>query len=236
VFITKQVVVGRLPLKVVGVMQPVSQDQDPLCVAPMSTGRALLAGSDWLNGIGFMAVSTGRVAAAVTQANQVLDPLHRITSPGARDYTAQTNLEQIRQVDTYLDLIKWFTVAVAVIALFIGGIGVANIMVATVTERTNEIGIRKAIGARRGSILRQFLIESIAPAGLGGVGGVLVGVGLVQLGARLLPRYAPAYGTPELSWVAIALAFAISLVIGLGAGGLPAYRAARMRPIDALPY
>jgi putative ABC transport system permease protein len=183
-----------------------------------------------------MAASVQRMDAAVAETNSILDRLHKIASPGERDYTVQTNVAQLQQVASYISLIRWVTLTVAGIALFIGGLGVGNIMMVTVTERTSEIGVRRALGARRATILRQFLTEAVSLSGLGGIVGIGVGLGMVALGTWLLPRYAPGYGTPDLSWSAVLIAFAISLFIGLAAGGYPALRAARMQPIDALRY
>jgi putative ABC transport system permease protein len=234
--LTSQVHVGRLTLQVVGVMAPAGQDQDLLNVTPLSSSRALFGGADKISSIGFMATSADRVPAAVAEAQAILDPLHKIDNPGQRDYTSQTNVAQLQRISKYISLIKWFTLAVAGIALLIGTLGVANMMIVTVVERTSEIGIRKAIGARSGAVLRQFLIESVVLSGLGGLLGVGLGVGLVLLGGNLLPKYAPGYGTPELSWSATLVALGVSLVIGLSAGVYPALRAAKMHPIDALRY
>jgi len=132
--------------------------------------------------------------------------------------------------------LDWFTLGLTAIALLIGALGLANIMLITVTDRTPEIGIRKAIGARRGAILRQFLIEAMLIAGIGGLIGVGLGVGATITGQHLLPRYAPMWGMPVISIPAIGIAFGISLLIGLLAGCYPAIRAARLCPMDALRH
>jgi putative ABC transport system permease protein len=108
-------------------------------------------------------------------------------------------------------------------------------MLVTVTERTREIGIRKAVGARRMAILKQFLIESTVLAGLGGLAGVVLGVTLALLAAALGTSFGN-FAPPQLSWGSVILAFTVSLGIGLFFGAYPANRAARMRPIDALRY
>jgi putative ABC transport system permease protein len=109
-------------------------------------------------------------------------------------------------------------------------------MLMSVTERTREIGIRKAIGATRRAILNQFIIESLILGGLGGIIGILAGVGFSALGAILMPRLDPTLFTPTVSIPAVILSFAVSLAIGLVAGYLPARRAARLHPVDALRY
>jgi len=112
--------------------------------------------------------------------------------------------------------------------------GLANIMLITVTERTPEIGIRRAVGARRSAILRQFLIESTIIAGFGGALGVGLGIAAILAGQRLLPMVAPLYGPPRLSPQVVLVAFGISLLVGLIAGALPAHRASRLHPWHAL--
>jgi putative ABC transport system permease protein len=111
-------------------------------------------------------------------------------------------------------------------------------MLVSVTERTREIGIRKAIGATRRAILQQFLIESVVLAGFGGVIGILVGVGLSLLGAEIAPTLGSTFATfaPRVTLPSVLLSFGVSLAIGLVAGGYPANRAARLRPVEALRY
>ena len=144
--------------------------------------------------------------------------------------------QQIQEATQFLSFLTLFTGAVAGISLIVGSIGVANIMLVTVTERTREIGIRKAIGARPRVILQQFLLESIFLSGLGGLMGIALGVGLSLTGAAILPQLIPDFPAPAVDPMSIVLAFTISLIIGLIAGGYPAHRASRLRPIEALRY
>ncbi|HEX4250909.1 MAG TPA: ABC transporter permease [Pseudonocardia sp.] len=231
-----QVYIGRLAWTVIGVTEPGGDDQDAFTILPINSARGLFAGSNWLNGIGVMAPSVQQVPAALAQINKVLDKQHNITDPGFRDYVPTALLIQIQEINKYLTLLNLVTLSVGAICLVIGTLGVANIMLVTVNNRTREIGIRKAIGARRSAIMRQFLIESVVLAGLGGVIGALLGMGLVIGGAKLLPRFVPQLGAPAVTLTVVFVVFSISLVIGLVAGCYPAIRAARMHPIDALRF
>jgi len=234
-----EVKVNRANYKVVGVLRT-GGDQDNIAVMPMTTARYSVfgvgPGGDNLSGIGVMATSADRVPAAVDEIHAILDKQHLVKEPGQRDYSIVALINQMEDTDQYLTLLTWFAVGVAGISLFVGALGVSNIMLVTVTERTSEIGIRKAIGARRSAIMKQFLIESMTLASLGGLGGVALGVGLTLVSAKLVPLYLPKLGAPEVSPTAVLLAFAVSIVIGFVAGGYPALRASRLHPIDALRY
>jgi putative ABC transport system permease protein len=231
--------VDRGTFKVIGVLRTAG-DQDNYGVMPMTTARADVwgvgAGGNYLSGIGVMATNVDRVPAAVNEIESILDKQHSIREAGYRDYSVTALINQMEDTDQYLAVLTWFAVGVAGISLFVGALGVTNIMLVTVTERTSEIGIRKAIGARRSAIMKQFLIESMTLSSLGGLGGVGLGIGLTLAGAVLIPEYAPRFGAPQVSLPAVLLAFAVSLVIGFVAGGYPALRASRLHPIDALRY
>jgi putative ABC transport system permease protein len=230
-----EISIGRLPFRVVGILNPAGDDQDHFAPIPLNTSRALSGGVNILNGIGVVAMSADRVPAAIQQIYQVMDAQHNIKGgPSFRDYTLSATLDQIKKLDLYVTLLNWLTLTIGGIALFVGTLGVANIMMVTVTHRTTEIGIRKAIGARRSAILKQFLIESVMIAGLGGLVGVVLGVLLTVVGGPYLPRYLPEISAPWVSGWSVLGAFGVSLLIGLLAGTYPARRAARMKPIDAI--
>jgi putative ABC transport system permease protein len=166
---------------------------------------------------------------------RVLLDRHNVSNPAQKDFEVRSNLELLQQYNQVSRVFTLFLAAIAAISLLVGGVGVMNIMLVTVTERTREIGIRKAVGARRKAILKQFLIESTVLAGLGGLVGVVAGVGLSLLAAALgagSEQFAP----PRLSAGSVVLAFAVSLAIGLFFGAYPANRAAGLRPIDALRH
>src|SRR5882757_256259 len=170
------------------------------------------------------------------QVYSIMDGRHNIKDPVARDYTATALQNLLDKATTFLSYLTLFTLAVAAMSLVVGGLGVANIMLVSVTERTREIGIRKAIGARRSAIMKQFLIESTMLAGIGGVIGILIGTTITLAAQVIIPKIAPDFGAPTVSVGAVALSFAVSLLIGLIAGGFPANRAARLQPIEALRY
>jgi putative ABC transport system permease protein len=204
------------------------QDQDDIVIVPLTTAQDLLVGqSGQLGQIIIEATSSSTVNAAEAEAQSVLLPTHANT-----DGTAAFNiLNQASLLTATSSNNHTFTVllaAVAAISLLVGGIGVMNIMLVTVTERTREIGIRKAIGARRGDILGQFLTEAVLLSIIGGATGVAVGV---------VGSHFKIVGVqPVLAWFSVALAFGVGVGVGLFFGIYPANRAASLRPIDALRY
>ena len=233
--IGERIRIGRTTFKVIGVAKPTQQDD--VAYMPLEAARSyVLGGTDSVNNIIVTAANGAAVPVALQQVNAVLDDRHRITDTTERDFDARAQQDFIDQASQFLTFLTLFTTAIAGISLVVGGIGVANIMLVSVTERTREIGIRKAIGATRRAILQQFLLESTVLAGLGGTIGVLVGLGIAFVGGLVLPRLVPDFPVPSVSPGSVVLALTVSLFIGLVAGGYPANRAARLRPIEALRY
>lgn len=173
------------------------------------------------------------VPAATTQVAEILRERHR---PGAgyRVQNLGSILETARRISAALTVVL---LLIALIALTISGIGIMNIMLVTVTERTREIGIRKAIGAKRNQILYQFLIEAMLISGIGSLIGIIIAVSIpivAQVLIRLLPDAGPV--TIPISWISVALAFVVSTATGLFFGYLPASRAAQLQPTESLHY
>jgi putative ABC transport system permease protein len=243
--LNQTVQVNHVPFRIIGVMASYGQQLDNTAVVPLETDRRYIVGhglgtGNALNEITVQAPQHAAVPAAVAQVTRILDTRHHITDPQLRDFQIQSLGRRLQTFNQIVHILVLFIPAVAVTLLIVGGIGVLNIMLASVTERTREINFGEASRISRRSILKQVLIESIVLAGLGGLIGVGVGIGLIFLVRAVAPPFDPtgalAGFTPVLSAPPVVAAFAISLIIGLVAGSYPAYRAARLLPIQPLGY
>jgi putative ABC transport system permease protein len=223
-----------IPFEVIGIFAEKGSEgygnPDERITIPLETAQLRLLGSDRLRAISVKAAPGVPMPQAMVEVERVLRREHRLR-PGTPNDFRILNRQDV--LETRQQATQVFTVllaSIAAVSLVVGGIGIMNIMLVSVTERTREIGIRKALGATRGDILRQFLVEAVVLCLLGGA----AGIGLGWMGAAVLARLAgfATAVTPE----AVFVAFAFSAAVGIVFGILPARRAAALNPVDALRY
>jgi putative ABC transport system permease protein len=203
----------------------------PLETAYAQAGAlALRSGRPILNSIQLSAASAEGVDAVIIQIERILRREHHLSLTGELDFSVISQSQILDTLSTITATLTAFLGAIAGISLLVGGIGIMNIMLVSVTERTKEIGLRKAVGATQGNILMQFLVETMVLSLLGGVMGILLGWGMsaaVTLTGLI---------TPQMTWDSVLLAVGFSAAVGLFFGLYPAWRASRLRPIEALRY
>jgi putative ABC transport system permease protein len=229
----QKISINNVAFKVVGVMERkgtiATYNQDDIVFVPLSTGIDSITGHvDSYGVLGILAGSPEQVPAVRAQVDAVLRQNHGLAPTDSPDYQTFTAADLVRSTDSVSGRFNVLLLAVALISLTIGGIGVMNIMLVSVTERTREIGIRKALGAQRHDIRSQFLIEAVIVSLAGGVLGIVAGLAAT--------RYPLGEIRPEGSLVAVLTAVGVSLAVGVASGVYPAERAARMVPIEALRY
>ncbi len=236
--------IKNIPFRVIGVLERkganmVGQDQDNIVLMPISTVRKRLRGSEFdnVNAIMVSARSTGLMSEAQNEIDQLLAERHNIQPGEPRDYVVQNTTEIAAVFSMITGTLTMMLACIAGISLLVGGVGIMNIMLVSVTERTREIGIRMAVGARSGDILRQFLVEAVLLSCIGGVIGFLLGVGASVGLVSIINAFSS--GTKwkhEISFVAAIVAFVFAAAVGVFFGYYPARRASRLDPIDALRY
>lgn len=233
----KTVLIKSEWFKVIGVMEhkgaSMFSDQDDQVFIPLSTGMYRMFGFRPARGktVGFIMVqarTADDVLPAVFQITNVMRLRHKIRPPANDDFMIRTQAELMQTADSITTVFTILLGSTAGISLLVGGIGIMNIMLVSVTERTREIGIRKAIGARDADILWQFVIEATVLSFSGGIAGILIGVGASHAVAYF--SHWTTVVTPE----SIVLSFSVSILIGMFFGIYPARQAARLNPIDAL--
>jgi putative ABC transport system permease protein len=230
--------IKNVPFRIIGVLAPKGQsptgnDQDDIIFIPFTTAERRVLGTQFLGSVGALFASTERtedLPAAIEDMRRVLRERHHLQQDQPDDFTIRTQVDIGKVQEGTGETLTIMMFSVASISLLVGGIGIMNILLVSVTERTREIGIRMAIGAKRRHILIQFLAEAITLSMVGGLLGVFFGI----LGAQITTMVA---GWPTIiSFDTIAVAFLFSLAVGLIFGLYPANKAARLNPIDALRY
>jgi putative ABC transport system permease protein len=233
-----QIRIRNVPLRVIGVLTPKGQstsgqDQDDLVILPFSTAERKVLGTRFLGTVGIILVATQtrhEIPTVVEDIKELLRTRHHIHPSDEDDFTIRTMEDIAKTIAGTSRTMMVMLMSIASISLIVGGIGIMNILLVSVTERTKEIGLRMAVGAKRRHILLQFLIEAMIMTVIGGFLGVVAGIG----GARILTVMVgwPTIISPQ----AVAAAFLFSVAVGLFFGLYPANKASKLNPIDALHY
>ena len=230
--------IRNVPFKVIGVMAPkgqsaLGQDQDDVIFVPLDTGRRRIVGRNYARDRSVQTImvkfaSEPAIAPGIEQTRALLRQRHRLTDEQEDDFAIRNLTEIANTATAAASTLSWLLAAVAGVSLLVGGIGIMNIMLVSVTERTREIGLRLAVGARQRDVLAQFLIEATTLATIGGAAGVALGIGAALAIARVA-------GWPSVvSIETILIAVGVSGLIGVFFGFYPARQAARLDPIEAL--
>jgi putative ABC transport system permease protein len=231
--IGQQIRIRSVPFTVVGVLASKGSssssfnDPDDVVYVPFSTAQQRLTGTQFASTIDVLVDNSSNLTDTQNAIQQLLEQRHNVSS-GNDDFTIQSQAQILQTAQATTQSLTLLLVSVAAISLLVGGIGIMNIMLVSVTERTREIGIRMAIGARPGDVMTQFLIESLLLSALGGLVGVAIGFGGAYIIANATSR---PFALDPLS---VLLAFAFAAAVGVVFGFYPAQRAARLDPIVAL--
>ena len=226
---------GSIPFKVIGVLaskgeNQMGQDQDDIVFAPYSTVMKRILATQYVHMIYASAASENVADEAVNEITSVLRASHKITNPDDDDFDVRTQAEMLQMMSSVTGFLTVLLAAIASISLIVGGIGIMNIMYVTVTERTKEIGLRTAIGARSRDIMFQFLLESAMLSLVGGIIGIIVGLIISYAATQLLNWPFVISGT------AVIISFIVCAATGIFFGWYPAKKAANLDPINALRY
>jgi putative ABC transport system permease protein len=238
----QEIRINNIPFRVIGTMEEQGGngfgDADEVLFIPISTAQTRLGlnartsdGSYRVSVVYVQAISEERLARAKLEIERLLVDRHKIEFAGDEDFQVISQDQVLSVVGNVTGLLTIFLTLIASISLIVGGIGIMNIMLVSVTERTREIGLRKAVGARNSDVLMQFLLESVMLSLLGGIIGIILGAAAAYLGGLLVPELALTVTLP-----AILLATGVSTAIGIFFGLYPARRAASLNPIEALRY
>ncbi len=226
--------INKIDFKVVGVTVAKGgsgfSNQDDVIYVPLATAQRFLTGNVYVGTINVEGIDSKSLTQLSTDITDLLLQRHKITDSTKADFSIMNQADIVSSMSSITNTLTYLLAAIAGISLLVGGIGIMNMMLTTVTERTREIGLRKAIGAKKNDITIQFLSEAITLTFTGGI----LGVALGWLAAFLVSKFAGV--ATSVSLISVVLAFGVSAVIGIIFGYYPAWRAAQMNPIEALRY
>lgn len=226
--------INKISFRVVGVTKAKGGtgflSQDDIIYIPLTTAQKQIFGQEYVNSISLAAKSEKLMEQAKNEVTSLLLIRHNIADPAAADFSISTQEDIIGTMTQVTSTFTTLLSGIAAISLLVGGIGIMNIMLVSVIERTREIGLRKALGAKKKDVILQFLTESVILTGAGGVLGIILGtlISLILVKVIGVPR--------AFSYPSYVLAFGVSAVIGIVFGFYPAYKAAKLSPIEALRY
>jgi len=233
--IHQTIFVRGIPFEIIGVLSAKGasggfQNPDEQILIPIQTAQYRVFGTKRLRSMSIQVQDGVPIEQGMVDLERVLRREHHIRPGGENDFTIRNQQDVLQTQQQATQVFTTLLASIAAVSLVVGGIGIMNIMLVSVTERTREIGVRKALGATRGNILLQFLIEALTLCILGGAAGILLGVGTTVVLARVMQW------NTLISPTAVVVAFGFSALVGLFFGIWPARRAARLDPIDALRY
>jgi len=236
----KKIKIKSRNFKIIGLLGQKGQfsfiNFDSAVIVPYTTAQRYIFGIKHFNRLVIEADSEENVAQTLEDIKITLRNSHNITDPDKDDFFIETQASAMKTVSTIMNVLTLFLAAVAAISLIVGGVGIMNIMLVSVTERTREIGLRKAIGATEKDILFQFLLEAVILTALGGIIGIILGTSLSFLTSLALTRFANLNWPFNFPVQAAALGIGVSAFVGLIFGLYPARQASQKSPIEALRY